>query len=256
MDPNSRPPRRFNIIETRVRAKNFRKTNKNYLTQYTRKRSGTQTKLVRNRLARAQTLLAAIHAAPPQRFTQMDVSGDGNCFYRALYRVAKEHKDPSVLNRVFTILGADKSKIRNESDGATALRVAVAAIVAQQVNEPEGIYERLRNAAALPKSERLLFNEIVREAAYGIAPIYRRIRAYTRKKDGKRAFYANLSAAVARNGEYASEADYYMVRDRLEAGGIDVVSTHAMPVAGVRYGKPVLYLRRVNENHYNYWREN
>ena len=256
-----RPPKRFNIIEARLKSPNYnaktRKTNRNYLTQYTRKRGGEeQTALVKQRAKRAMELLAAFGSLTPAPFTQVDVGGDGNCFYRALYRVAKEHKDPTMLERVFTILGADKTQLGAEETGQAALRAATARLIAEQAENPEGIYERVKGAAMMPKDEQFFFKALVDEAGYGIQPIYRRIKSYTRKKNGKRAFYANLSAAVGTNGEYASETDYYMVRDLLEANGIQVVSTAKMPTSNTVHGMPVLYLRRVNENHYNYWRAN
>ncbi len=189
------------------------------------------------------------------KYVQVNVGSDGNCFYRALYRVARDNKDPKMLERVYTILGADKTMMGSEEEGQTALRAATAALVAAQVHDPEGIYERLQMAAALPKTEQLFFKSIVDEAAYSIAPIYRQIKTYTRRKNGKQAFYKNLEAAVGRNGEYASEADYYRVRDLLEANGIMLVSTHEAPKANTVDGKPALYLRRVHENHYNYWKQ-
>ena len=255
-----RPPKRFNVIEARLKSSDYnaktRKANRNYLTRYTQKRGGKeQTALVKQRAKRALELLAAFGTAAT--FTQVDVGGDGNCFYRALYRVAKEHKDPAMLDRVFTILGADKTQMGAEETGQAALRAARARLITAQANKPqEGIYERVKAAAAMPKDEQFFFKALVDEAGYGIQPIYRRIKSYTRKKNGKRAFYANLSAAVGTNGEYASETDYYMVRDLLEANGIQVVSTAKMPTSNTVHGMPVLYLRRVNENHYNYWRAN
>ena len=257
MSSNDRPPRRFNIIEGRLQSSNYypekRKMNRSYLKQYTRKRESTDlSKLVQMRQKRALALLDAF-VVP---FTQMNVSGDGNCFYRALYRVSKEHKDPTVLEKVFTILNADKTRMKDEESGQAALRAAVARIIENQSSKPEGIYERLRDAAELPKDEQILFNMLVSEASHGVMPIYRRIKSYTRKNTGKTNFYKNLSNAVRRNREYASEADYYTVKDLLEAGGIAMISTHKMPTTNRVDGKPALYLRRINENHYNYWREN
>lgn len=258
---DQRPPKRFNVIEARLKSPDYnaktRKTNRAYLTRYTRKRGGEeQTALVKQRQKRALELLAAFGSPKAAPFTQVDVGGDGNCFYRALYRVAKEHKDPAMLDRVFTILGADKTQMGTEEKGQAALRAAAARLTAEQADNPEGIYERVKAAAEMPKGEQMFFKALVDEAGYGIQPIYRRIKSYTRKKNGKRAFYANLSAAVGRNGEYASETDYYQVRDLLEANGIQVVSTATMPISNTVHGMPVLYLRRVNENHYNYWRAN
>lgn len=262
MASNARPPRRFNLIEERLASTTYntgtRKANRNYLRTYTRKRNAATeslTALVAARQARAKALLARFGSASPNaaRFVQKNVSGDGNCFYRALYRVAKEHKDPSVLRRVFEILDADKDAMGTEEEGHVALRAAAAVAVAALAKKPEGIYEQLKEA--YESTEKDWFDALVDEAAYGVQPIYRRIKKYTMKKKGKAKFYKNLGEAVGTNGEYASEADYFMIKDILEAGGIRMISTHTKPVSSVVNGMPAIYLRRVNENHYNYWRE-
>jgi hypothetical protein len=267
-----RPPRRFNNIGERLKSENYnaktRHANRAYLQKYTRKRGNavSRSALVQERQERALKLLESFPpvspaAAKPRKasrklkFTQVDVGGDGNCFYRALYRVAQDSKDPAMLKRVFTILGADKSKMDTEEMGQGALRAAAARLIAGKVVDPEGIYERLKGAAEMPKAEQLFFKMMVDEAAYGVAPIYRRIKSYTRRKNGKEAFYTNLSRVVGRDGEYASEADYYMIRDLLEANGILLISTDRAPTTNVVDGKPALYLRRVHGNHYNYWKQ-
>ena len=265
-----RPPRRFNVIGERLKTANYnaktRRANRAYLQRYTRKRgnAASLSALVQERQGRALELLETFPPASPGKpkraprklkFTQVDVGGDGNCFYRALYRVAQDNKDPAMLKRVFTILGADVSKMGTEVEGQAALRAAAARLVAEQVHDPEGIYERVKGAAEMPKAEQLFFKMLVDEAAYGVAPIFKRIKSYTRRKNGKKAFYKNLGNVVGRNGEYASEADYYMVRNLLESNGILLVSTHTAPTVIVVDGKSVLYLRRVNQNHYNYWRQ-
>ena len=262
MASNARPPRRFNLIEERLSGTNYnaatRKANRNYLRTYTRKRNASAeslSALVSTRQERAKALLARFGPASPKpaRFVQKDVSCDGNCFYRALYRVAKEHKYPSILERVFEILGADKDAMKSETEGQAALRAAAARIVEGLAAKPEGIYEQLKMAKKAVEKD--WFNALVDEAGYGIQLIYKRIGTYTRKKTGKANFYRNLGAAVGRNGEYASEADYFMVKDILETGGIRMISTHTRPKKSIVDGMPAIYLRRVNENHYNYWRE-
>lgn len=268
-----RPPRRFNNIGERLKSENYnaktRRANRAYLQRYTRKRENavSRSALVQERQERALKLLESFPPASPAaaakpkraprklKFTQVDVGGDGNCFYRALYRVAQDSKDPAMLKRVFTILGADTGKMGTEEMGQTALRAAAARLIAEKVVDPEGIYERLKGAAEMPKGEQLFFKMLVDEAAYGVAPIYRRIKSYTRRKNGKAAFYTNLSRVVGRDGEYASEADYYMIRDLLEANGILLISTDSAPTSNVVDGKPALYLRRVDGNHYNYWKQ-
>jgi hypothetical protein len=270
-----RPPRRFNNINERLKSKNYnaetRRANRAYLQRYTRKRGNavSRSALVQERHERALKLLESFPPASPAsaaavkpkraprklKFIQVDVGGDGNCFYRALYRVAHDSKDPTMLKRVFTILGADTGKMGTEEMGQTALRAAAARLIAEKVEDPEGIYERLKGAAEMPKAEQLFFKMMVDEAAYGVAPIYRRIKSYTRRKNGKDAFYKNLSRVVGRNGEYASEADYYMIRDLLEAKGILLISTDSAPTSNVVGGKPALYLRRIHGNHYNYWKQ-
>ena len=103
-------------------------------------------------------------AAAEQVFREVDVAGDGNCFYRALYKAAKYHPDASVFGRVLACFGIEldaatssnsnsssagkksksKSKTKKvkvktdraeESAFATAIRESLAAKVADDLFE-------------------------------------------------------------------------------------------------------------------------
>jgi hypothetical protein len=182
-------------------------------------------------------------------YEQVDVKGDGNCFYRSLYRAAKEHENPAMLDRVFTILGADKSKMATEESGQAALRSAIANYYRTKFNSRLGPYEML-----LSNYGSAQFNGWVREATGGQAAIYRDIKKYGAKKDGKAKFYADLAAVIGTNKEYASDIDYMMIADILDAGGVKMVSSKHSPKGPIFDDKPALYIKRLTYDHYNYWR--
>lgn len=189
---------------------------------------------------------------PPQEsdlYKQVDVKGDGNCYYRALYRAAAEHEDPKILDRVFTILGADKSKMKTEATGQAALRAAIAAFYKTQFLTKDGPYEVLSNNYGT-----LQYRLYLNEATPSQAAIYKKILKYVSAKDGKKQFYSDLANVIGTDMEYASEIDYFVISDILDAGGVKVVSTQTSPKSGIFAGKPALFIKRLSYDHYNYWK--
>jgi hypothetical protein len=154
-----------------------------------------------------------------------------------------------MLDRVFTILGADKAKMATEESGQAALRSAIASYYRTNFNSRLGPYEML-----LSNYGSVQFNGWVREATGGQASIYRDIKKYAAKKDGKAKFYADLAAVIGTNKEYASDIDYMMIADILDAGGVKMVSSKHSPKGPMFDGKPALYIKRLTYDHYNYWR--
>jgi hypothetical protein len=189
---------------------------------------------------------------PPQKsdlYKQVDVKGDGNCFYRALYRAAAEHEDPKTLDKLFTILGADKSKMNKEDTGQAAIRAAIAAYYRTKFNERIGPFEMLAE-----NHGSMQFRLWMREATSKQAKIYKKVLTYLTAKDGKKQFYSDLADVIGTNEEYASEIDYMVVSDILDAGGLKMVSTQTSPKTGIFDGKPALYIKRLSYDHYNYWK--
>jgi hypothetical protein len=287
------PKARFAEIDGRLKSGKYnsktRKINRNYLDDYLKARKETGSDAVEARKAEAVALIANINAyksptgvappapLPPKKaarktkksktppspvrprtpppkpsdlYEQMNVSGDGNCFYRSLYRAAAEHENPAVLGRVFDILGADKSKMKSEETGQAALRAAVAAYYRTKFGVRAGPYEAL-----LANYGTTQFRGWVREATSAQRAVYSKILAYDAKKDGKAEFYKDLAAVVGTNKQYASEIDYMMIKDILEAGGVRVISTQTSPDKAFIDGVPILYIKRLSYDHYNYWRK-
>ena len=177
------------------------------------------------------------------------MKGDGNCFYRSLYRAAKEHEDPTMLNKVFTILGADKTKIATEEAGQAALRAAVAGYYRTKFNTRFGPYDMLKSNHGTKQ-----FKGWVHAATPNQAKIYKEIMTYATKKDGKSKFYSDLAAVIGTNKEYASDIDYMTISDILDSGGVKMVSSKHSPKGPIFNNKPALYIKRLSYDHYNYWR--
>jgi hypothetical protein len=150
---------------------------------------------------------------------------------------------------VFDILGADKSKMKSEETGQAALRAAVAAYYRTKFGVRAGPYEAL-----LANYGTAQFRGWVREATSAQRAVYAKILTYDAKKDGKAEFYKDLAAVVGTNKQYASEIDYMMIKDILEAGGVRVISTQTSPDKAFIDGVPILYIKRLSYDHYNYWR--
>lgn len=272
------PKKRFAEIKSRLTSNNYnrvtRKRNRNYLADYLKHRKNATSQAIATRVAEATGLLADINdyklpssnastastdstapapksASPkkPSLYEQVDVKGDGNCFYRSLYRAAKEHEDPKMLTRVFDILGADKSKIASEESGQAALRNAIANYYKTKFLTRMGPYEMLKSNYGTRQ-----FNGWVREATAKQARIYKDIQKYALKKDGKQLFYKDLASVIGTNQEYASDIDYMLIADILDNGGVKIVSSKYSPSSPVFDGKPALYLKRLSYDHYNYWR--
>ena len=269
------PKARFEEINARLKSDkynaNTRRINRNYLSKYVSAKAEAESNLVGKRRGEAQRLLKALNSKGPRTakalptkvkptkkavpvkkvsppkdlYEQLEVEGDGNCYYRSLYRAAAEHEDPTVLDKVFTILKADKKSIKSEDAGQAALRAAVANIYRTRFGERFGPYEMLKNNFGSRQ-----FKGWVREATKKQADIYNKVKTYKSKAD----FYKALAAVIAQNKEYATDIDYMIVSEVLEDGGVKVISTHTSPSSSSSHGVPALYIKRLSYDHYNYWR--
>jgi hypothetical protein len=277
----SGPKGRFAEITGRLQTGAYnaktRKVNRNYLATYLKGRAAAGSEAVEMRKAQAVALMEEINAykspkapkktqkrvrlpPPPPRppspkpakedlYEQVDVKGDGNCYYRALYRAAAAHEDKTILDRMFTVLGADKSKMSKEETGHAALRKAIADYYRTKFLSRDGPYEML-----LANYGTMQFRLWTHEATAGQAAVYRNIKKYAARKDGKAAFYKDLADVIGTDKEYASDIDYMIISDILDVGGIKVVSAAASPKTGIFDGKPALYIKRLSYDHYNFWR--
>lgn len=287
----SGPKQRFSEIEGRLKSGAYnaktRKSNRNYLDKYLKTHAATGSNLTETRKATAAILINKLNAysspgktkkapraptppapsptpsptpPPPSRsptpspkstdlYEQLDVRGDGNCFYRSLYRAAAEHEDRSILERMFEILGADKTKMRTEESGQAAIRAAIANYYKTKFLTRKGPYEML-----LANYGTIQYKLWMREATKRQAAIYKNIKKYDATKDGKKQFYNDLSAVIGTNMEYASDIDYMIISDILDAGGLKIVSSKKSPSGPLFDGKPALYIKRLSYDHYNYWR--
>jgi len=285
------PTKRFTEIEGRLKTGKYdaatRKANRTYLAGYLKSRGAAGTAAIEARKAAASNLVAKINTykspvdlskvkaapkavtkkkkrsktppppvrpstPPPQEsdlYKQVDVKGDGNCYYRALYRAAADHEDPKLLDKVFTILGADKKKMKDEATGHVALRKAIADIYRTRFLTKDGPYEVLADNYGT-----LQYRLYLNEATPSQAAIYKKILKYISAKDGKKQFYTDLAKVIGTDMEYASEIDYFVISDILDAGGVKVVSTQTSPKSGIFDGKPALFIKRLSYDHYNYWK--
>jgi hypothetical protein len=268
------PKARFEEINERLKSDKYnaetRRINRNYLSKYLESKAETGSNLVGKRRGEAERLLKALNskgvktvkasppklkptkkaspkkASPPKAlYEQLDVKGDGNCYYRSLYRAAAEHEDPTVLAKVFTILGADKKGIKEEETGQAALRAAVANIYRTRFGERFGPYEMLKSNYGSRQ-----FKGWVREATKGQAAVYKKVLDYK----SKAGFYTALADVIARNKEYASDIDYMIISEFLEGGGVKVITSYDSPKSSSWNGMPALYIKRLSYDHYNYWR--
>jgi hypothetical protein len=274
------PMLRFAEIEARLKTSGYnratRKLNRNYLSKYMTGRGTEGSDVVEARKAHAVALLSEIDeykspiakapsplkrtrkaplVAPVAKpiakplFEQVDVKGDGNCFYRALYRAAKGHEDPTVLAKVFTALGADKSKMGSEETGQNALRKAIAEYYRTKLPMRFGPYEMLISNYGSTQ-----FRGWLREATSAQADLFKKVKDYAKLPEGKKRFYADLATVIGTNNEYASEIDYFMIKDILEEGGVRMISSKESPLVSVINKVPIVYVKRLSFDHYNYWR--
>lgn len=70
-------------------------------------------------------------------FVQVDVPGDGNCFYYSIYGAAKYHVDPTTLDKLLACMYIQKETVHNFSDFVKAIRIRLAT----ELDKPDGILE-------------------------------------------------------------------------------------------------------------------
>jgi hypothetical protein len=71
-------------------------------------------------------------------YVQIDVTGDGNCFYYSLYGAAKYHADGTTYDKLLTCMGIRKESVTNEKTFAEQMRLSLA----REILKGDGIMEQ------------------------------------------------------------------------------------------------------------------
>lgn len=199
--------------------------------------------------------------AGPREFVQLDVEGDGNCFYRAVYGAAKYHPY-GILERFLECL--DLSTDLDEDDFCAAIREKLVEEITgdllerMKATEGTNLYETLREAAqlAVEGGEPLLWEAALGEASDEFQAEFSDPAHFLELS--LRDFKEGFAGIVANSGVYASEMDYKLLEFLLKGCGIDLVSVNpahnARPTLLVeRGGRPVLVVRRLlGREHYSF----
>ncbi len=79
----------------------------------------------------------AIRKVDDDDYVQLDVPGDGNCFYYAIYGAAKYHADPSIYGKLLTCFDIENKPSLTIREFAKKVRVKLA----QEIQKEQGIME-------------------------------------------------------------------------------------------------------------------
>lgn len=199
--------------------------------------------------------------AGPREFVQLDVEGDGNCFYRAVYGAAKYHPY-GILERFLGCLGLPTDL--DEDNFCTAIREKLVEEITgdllERMKAAEGtnLYEALREAAllAVEGGEPLLWEAALDEASDEFQAEFSDPAHFLELT--LRDFKEGFAGIISNSGVYASEMDYTLLKFLLNGCGFDLVSVNpahnALPTLLVeRGGRPVLIVRRLlGREHYSF----
>ena len=200
-----------------------------------------------------------ICAKPSERIYKLqEVPGDGNCFFHALYGAAKNYPDESIIRKVFGALEADETYIEDAKRGAHALREGFANIVQRDLPDQAGVFEQFKKYISdrKPTNSVNLFEAHVGEMAdVAKKELFRTIPTYTGGPGKtKRDFYKQLADIIRENKRYVDAFEYENVKELLNGKGIVLENVDTKPKIICKEYKPVLFLKRVGGNHYDYWK--
>jgi hypothetical protein len=136
-----------------------------------------------------------------------------------------------------------------EDAGQNALRKAIAEYYRTKLPKRYGPFEALISSYGTTQ-----YKGWVREATALQASLYKKVNQYAKLPGGKSRFYEDLARVIGTDEEYASEIDYFMIKDILEEGGVRMISSKDSPDSSFKDKLPVVYVKRLSYDHYNYWR--
>jgi hypothetical protein len=93
-------------------------------------------------------------ANPDQVFVEIEVEGDGNCFYRSLYKAAKYHPDASVFGRVLACFGIELGAANASAANASAANASAANAASNSNSSSAGKGKRISKSKAKTKKAR------------------------------------------------------------------------------------------------------
>ena len=103
---------------------------------------------------RLQNSRGVIRKVDDDDYVQLDVPGDGNCFYYAIYGAAKYHTDPSVYGKLLACFGIENKASLTINEFAKKVRVKLA----QEIQKEHGIMEA-QEAIAVEQRQPLEYGE-------------------------------------------------------------------------------------------------
>jgi hypothetical protein len=187
----------------------------------------------------------------PVEFVQIDVEGDGNCFYRAVYIAIKYH--PSKIQQtLLKCLGIPPDIDENLFCQAMRDKLAkeIRGDLFERMKRKEGsdLYETLLNSA----KDSFLWNAHMNSASRQFRNKFKdRVEFLRRTEEG---FKKDFAEIISKSGVYASETDYKLFEYLLSECNVKIISVDpkTTELCIEDDGQPVLLVRKLKSvEHYN-----